>query len=79
MKGYYLEVWKIDSVFLYQVYLSNSQHIPHTCIDMYKSLIAIVLTWNDHNQGNINEMSQQKTLMHSMEAIRVSKGTSRMR
>ena len=24
-KGYYLEVWKIDSVFLYQVYLLNYQ------------------------------------------------------
>ena len=79
MKGYYLEVWKIDSVFLNQVYLLNNQHIPHTCIDMYKSLIAIVLMWNDHNHGNINEMSQQKTLTHSMEAIRVSKGTSCMR
>ena len=30
-KGFYLEVWKIDSVFLYQVYLLNYHNCFYIC------------------------------------------------
>ena len=30
-KGFYLEVWKIDSVFLYQVYLLNNHNYFYIC------------------------------------------------
>ena len=34
-KGFYLEVWKIDSVFLYQVYLLNYHNCFYICEGLY--------------------------------------------
>ena len=34
-KGFYLEVWKIDSVFLYQVYLLNYHNCLFFCEGLY--------------------------------------------
>ena len=35
MKGFYLEVWKIDSVFLYQVCLLNYDNCFYICEGLY--------------------------------------------
>ena len=37
-KGYYLQVWKIDSVFLYQVYLLNYHNCFYICEGLYHAV-----------------------------------------
>ena len=37
-KGYYLQVWKIDSVFLYQVYLLNYHNCFYICEGLYNAV-----------------------------------------
>ena len=37
-KGFYLEVWKIDSVFLYQVYLLNYHNCFYICEGVYNAV-----------------------------------------
>ena len=38
VKGYYLEVWKIDSAFLHQVYLLNYHNCFYICEGLYNAV-----------------------------------------
>ena len=52
-KGFYLEVWKIDSVFLYQVYLLNYHNCFYICEGLYlrasHATVKLKRDWNNYD------------------------------